>query len=539
MNFATDLPPLIDDLERVTQLSDVDNLEELQQNLLQQQEVLLNVKDYLVYLHAEGAKGDSSSDLRSVQTGDAGAIAAAVIQELQLKRTEWVAPISQELDQLSAQKQILEREIYRLNQQYENVLEHFPQQLLSHFQVLLQTQLSKSVELFEQRLRYISSITHPVQGLEDAGFAASEAQIDPTRTPMEHAQAVQQNLDQSLTNLDNTIQSVFGALEKDVASYQLSLTDDLRRLHGLQPTSELSPEADESPVEVTPPAEPEPITPPAPEVPELQSVLDVETTPEDVFPPEPPEVLSLFGDDDDYYGEPAATDPEDSETSSSESTDTELTNVDDANDAEDIEVSVQDQYLDFAASVTEDSLFGDDKATEATESASPESDTEDIPAVSFLFGDPVETPEPEEEMTSDLQNLIAFPATETTAESEKAPESTTVKTIQLLSDLLENGDLNAQDEDSDAGDAVDNNLDEGETSAEDLNLEPEEEEEEVLKVTVLDPEKMDQLADDLTSFEMSATPEGTEAETIDVASAESGSVGDLWGENDGENSEPT
>ncbi|NJN74113.1 MAG: hypothetical protein HC799_15540 [Limnothrix sp. RL_2_0] len=533
MNFATDLPPLIDDLERVTQLSDVDNLEELQQHLLQQQEVLLKVKDYLVYLHAEGATGNRSSDLLSVQTGDAGAIAAAVIQELQLKRTEWVAPISQELDQLSAQKQILEREIYRLNQQYENVLEHFPQQLLSYFQGLLQTQLSKSVELFEQRLRYISSITHPVQGLEDAGFAASEAQIDPTRTPMEHAQAVQQNLDQSLTNLDNTIQSVFGALEKDIASYQLSLTDDLRRLHGLQPTNELPPEVDLSPVEISLPNKLEAIAPPAPEVPELQSILDVETTPDEVLPTEPPEVLSLFGDED-YYGEPAALDQEDSETASSE-----LTTPDfESTEAEEPEVSVQDQYLDFAASVTEDSLFGDAPDTEKDSSESAvDGNAEDIPAVSFLFGDPIETPEPEETKTSDLQNLVAFPTTETTADSEQAPESTTVKTIQLLSDLLENGHLNVQENETET-EPEDDTMEmldaAGNVPMEDLNLEPEEEEEEVLKVTVLDPEKMDQLADDLTSFEMSTTSEQSEeqkaeAETIDVASTESGSVDDLWG----------
>lgn len=577
MNFATDLPPLINDLERVTQLSDVDNLEELQQNLLQQQEVLLKVKDYLVYLHGQGTTGDNSPDLLSTQTGDAGAIAAAVIQELQLKRTEWVAPISQELDQLSAQKQILEREIYRLTQQYENVLEHFPQQLLSHFQELLQTQLSKSVELFEQRLRYISSITHPVQGLEDAGFATSEAQIEPSRTPLEHAQAVQENLDQSLTNLDNTIQSVFGALEKDIASYQLSLTDDLRRLNGLQPTHDLSPEADLPLVTLTPLAEPEIVTPPAPEVPELQSVMDVETVPDEEPPTESPEVLSLFGDDD-FYGEPAITelddaDLDDAETSSGELTDTEFESTDveltetefestdveltdtefestdveltdtelvdtELTDVDDPEVSVQDQYLDFAASVTEDSLFGDDLALEEE---SPESDfdsdfdgdSEEIPAASFLFGDPVETPEPEETETSELKNLIDFPSAETAAESEKAPESTTVKTIQLLSDLLENGDLNVQDEDSDVGDE----LDEGRAPAEDLNLEMEENEADVLRVTVLDPEKMDQLANDLTSFEMSATPDRTEENTIDVASTEFRSVDDLWSDGDGENND--
>jgi hypothetical protein len=274
--------------------------------------------------------------------------------------------------------------------------------------------------------------------------------------------------------------------------------------------------------------------------------MDLETVPDDEPSAEAPEVLSLFGDDD-FYGEPAITDPEDAEPEISpskaiepeeliepESADTNDSELVDVADSE--AVSMQDQYWDFAASVTDDSLFGDD--TPPNE-ASPEldfdeeEDSEAIPATSFLFGDPVKAPEPEETATSELQNLIAFPVAETTDAIEKAPESTTVKTIKLLSDLLENGDLNVQEEYTGDDYAADI-LEEGEAFAEDLNLEMEEDEADVLRVTALDPEKMDQLANDLTSFEKSVTPDAAavdagESEAIDVESTESGPADDLWG----------
>ncbi|MGB2926405.1 MAG: hypothetical protein WBB82_13970, partial [Limnothrix sp.] len=533
MNFATDLPPLIDDLERVTQLSDSDNLETLQQDLLQQQEVLLKVKDYLVYLYDQGKNADQSDDLiMSSRMGDAGAIAAAVIQELQLKRTEWVAPISQELDQLSAQKQILEREIYRLNQQYENVLEHFPQQLLAHFQTLLQTQLSKSVELFEQRLRYISSVTHSMPGLEDAGFAASEAQVNPARTPMEHAQAVQHNLDQSLTNLDNTIQSVFGALEKDISSYQLSLTDDLRRLNGLQTTTEQATNADivtaEELIETTEVSTP---TPPwEPESPELQSVLDVEPAEAEVEPElavDAPETLSLFGDDNFNYFETTAA------TEETGIDDSEAINTADASMAI-AENSVQEDYLDFAASVTEEGLFGEgaigtteeslfgEESTDITDEQKTQvtnfplaEDIEGVSAESLLFGDPLPEPETEAPSTdiSDLQAAIATPTTDDSTKETDAPEETTVKTIQLLTDLLEDGSLNAQDNGEDEAFDPEAMDEEEEGSVEDLNpdFEGDEDDSPVLTVSVLDPEKMAQLTEDLERYEEAPSKESESA----------------------------
>lgn len=518
VNFATDLPPLIDDLERVSQLPESDNLSELQQSLLHRQEVLLKVKDYLVFLHAQG---DLSSGSTAAPMTDVEAIANAVIQELQIKKTEWVAPISQEVDQLHAQKQMLEREIYRLNQQYETILQQFPQQLLSHFQDLLQTQLSKAVELFEQRLRYISSVTHSIPGLDDAGFAASEAQlVDNKPIANEAIQTVQKRLDESLMNLDSTIRTVFGSLEQDVASYQASLTENIQRLYSLGAGTVSGMPATVQPEVATSQGvqeevEAEAIAPP--ELPELQALLDVEPEPTPEPSLEMPAGESLFGETAlPYAGEETPPEPEPVVTEISPVITPSMTVPLE-------EASVQEQYLDFAASVTEEAsltenLFGDRPEPEAPEG---DEQPETLPATSFLFGDPITEPEPEEDeiATKGLQAVIANPVSAPVAEQvSPESESTTVKTIQLLTDLLEDGALNSQDDPEPEA----KEPEEGSAQTlpiEDLNpdLDAEDAAEEALPVTVLAPEQIDQLAEDLTRFEGMELNHGA---TVDVTVAE-------------------
>jgi hypothetical protein len=514
VNFATDLPPLINDLERVSQLPETSDVEVLQQQLLHRQEVLLKVKDYLVFLYDQGE--GSGNALASSSVGGVEAIANAVIQELQLKRTEWVAPISQELDQLHAQKQMLERDVYRLNQQYRTILEQFPQQLLSHFQDLLQTQLGKAVELFEQRLRYISSVTHSMPGFEDAGFAASEAQLEGERSQAEHLQAVHQHLDQSLSSLDSTIRAVFSTLEQDIAAYQMSLTDNLRQLHGLQSSQATSVVTTVDEPVVTEP-EAAPVVIPTPEAPEVAALVELEVPAplEEMTNTPLPETERLFAENDFSYQE------SDFEPEFGTEGETPAMSVAEV-PAED---SVREDYLDFAASVTEEGLFGElnglesDGAIASEETSAPE----DLPVESFLFGDPVSPPpepsvEPEERL--DLQSMLG--STDTSSAEAPETESATVKTIQLLTDLLEDGSLNAQEteeeeEDSSDLDGLDLEL-EGRV-IEDLNPDFEEEEEDIAiaTVTVLDPDKMSQLAEDLSQFEMRMT---TPSEPIDVAATE-------------------
>ncbi|AFY40418.1 hypothetical protein Lepto7376_4309 [[Leptolyngbya] sp. PCC 7376] len=520
MNFATDLPPLISDLERVCDLPETDQLAELQQNLNHQQEVLLKVKDYLVYLYDQRDK-EGGGDL-VVSGGDAGAIAAAVIQELQLKKTEWVAPISQELDQLTAQKQILEREIYRLNQQYEAALGEFPQQLLSRFQGLLQTHLGKAVELFEQRLRYISSVTHPMQGLEDAGFAASEAQTDPGRSPTEHLQAVQNNLDKSVSDLDSTIHTVFTALEQDIAAYGISLTGNLRQLNGVQAVMDKA-DLSTSTIPRSPdPVEPKDNIPAEPDSPELDSLMNLtRDEAEDVAPDsqEPPETASLFGADSfDYQAEQAAGESNDSD-----------------NTAQTPEERGSESYLDFAASVAEEGLFGDgdDSSSSTTDN---EAGSEAIAAETFLFGDAVaSTDSPESQaQTPDLKSVIATPPPTTSETSGEGTEKTTVKTIQLLTDLLEDGALNVQETEAEQGEEVaDVDADAEPTTTEDLNPDLDTDEGSVtpVDVTVLDPEKMNQLAEDLVQFETTTDTSESSGEAIEVDVVANETPDNPWDDN--------
>lgn len=525
MNFATDLPPLIDDLERVSQLPDSDNLDELRQSLLHRQEVLLKVKDYLVFLVKQG--NQTTMGLPATPVTDAAAIAEAVIQELQIKKTEWVAPISQEVDQLNAQKQILEREIYRLNQQYETILRQFPEQLLSHFQDLLQSKLGKAVELFEQRLRYISSVTHSLPGLEDAGFAASEAQLVKATTDSEATlQTVQKRLDESLMNLDHTVRAVLNSLEQDVTAYQVSFTEQLQRLHslgiGLMATTVTPPVAPTSahntalnlePLEPSP--TPELVTMPSPELPEVASLLALDspsTEPEEI--PSPVHDV-LFGAEAIPYTAPPTTEPEPTEPPSTP------------------DLLVQEQCLDFAASLSTENPIADHPVTAADLFGDrPEEPTDDpLTAIevttasltpdTFLFGDPLISSdvEPTATETTGLQAVMATSASAIATPTSPSPESesTTVKTIKLLTDLLQDGALNVQE--TDESTTVHDDLDDlGVTEDLSPDLDAEDNAEAALQTTVLAPEQIEQLAADLSRFEAADSNPATEI-TIDVASS--------------------
>jgi hypothetical protein len=121
----------------------------------------------------------------------------------------------------------------------------------------------------------------------------------------------------------------------------------------------------------------------------------------------------------------------------------------------------------------------------------------------------------------------------TDAPSAEVPEteSATVKTIQLLTDLLEDGSLNVQDMEEEESDSAALDGLEAELEGrviEDLNPDFEEEDENIAiaTVTVLDPDKMSQLAEDLSQFEMRMT---NTSEPIDVVATETlGDTDNPW-----------
>jgi hypothetical protein len=296
----------------------------------------------------------------------------------------------------------------------------------------------------------------------------------------------------------------------------MSLTDNLRQLHGLQSSQATSVVTTVDEPVVTEP-EAAPVVIPTPEAPEVAALVELEVPAplEEMTNTPLPETERLFAENDFSYQE------SDFEPEFGTEGETPAMSVAEV-PAED---SVREDYLDFAASVTEEGLFGElnglesDGAIASEETSAPE----DLPVESFLFGDPVSPPpepsvEPEERL--DLQSMLG--STDTSSAEAPETESATVKTIQLLTDLLEDGSLNAQEteeeeEDSSDLDGLDLEL-EGRV-IEDLNPDFEEEEEDIAiaTVTVLDPDKMSQLAEDLSQFEMRMT---SPSEPIDVAATE-------------------
>lgn len=169
-------------------------------------------------------------------------IMQAVAQEMEHLRTSLTQPLQADLEALRQQRESLVQEIrqleaqrqhYSLAQQQANqqkIISEFLQVLMGRLQDSLAQQVAQTLSTLQTQTPYELNPSQPM-ALGGPG-AANQPLLNPGQR-LEQLQMLQARSDQLLMNLDSTLGVVFEALQRNVQSYQESLSGGLERMHDL------------------------------------------------------------------------------------------------------------------------------------------------------------------------------------------------------------------------------------------------------------------------------------------------------------------
>ena len=190
-----------------------------------QQAVLEKIRWYLLDLRNQiEITPSDSSQLATEQQETASAIANAVMAQLNSQRQDWLQPLQMEVEGLRQQRESLLQEIRTLEGKHLQLMSDFLQILLGRCSKALQQEFALSLEKFEAQLWQL-------QGTGDEKVNAL--------TPLKHLdrlqqlRSLQQQADFLVLNLDSTFHKVFESLERDMQSYQKSLSQGIEQMHRL------------------------------------------------------------------------------------------------------------------------------------------------------------------------------------------------------------------------------------------------------------------------------------------------------------------
>ncbi|WP_204102037.1 MULTISPECIES: hypothetical protein [Spirulina sp. CCY15215] len=190
-----------------------------------QEAVLAKIRWYLLDLRNQiEITPSDSSQLGREQEGTARAIADAVMAQLNFQRQDWLQPLQMEVEGLRQQRESLLQEIRTLEGKHLQLMSDFLQILLGRCSKALQQEFALSLEKFETQLWQL-------QGTGDDKVNSL--------TPLKHLdrlqqlRSLQQQADFLVLNLDSTFRKVFASLERDMESYQRSLSQGIEQMHVL------------------------------------------------------------------------------------------------------------------------------------------------------------------------------------------------------------------------------------------------------------------------------------------------------------------
>lgn len=221
-----------------------------------QRRVLEQTRQYLASLEQQVAQAERSglSGAAASLSGIAGAynssaaaesaqqVLQAVLQEMNYLRTHIMHPLRNDIDELQQKREALAQEVRLLEAQRQNyalpqyqagqqqIIADFLQTLMGRLQENLTGQVAQMLSNLEtQTIR-----DRALSGSTEAGQMGNAYQ--PMLTPTErlrHLQNLQSQSDQLLLKLDNTLQVIFESLQKNVHSYEDSLSQGLDKMHSL------------------------------------------------------------------------------------------------------------------------------------------------------------------------------------------------------------------------------------------------------------------------------------------------------------------
>jgi hypothetical protein len=207
-----DIPSLIHDLDRLLAHADSPLPWSTPSEVASARSVLEEVRHYL----SERQHGEVEA---SVRPNTEQSIARSAEQELNRLRAEWVDTLQADLVGLHQQRESLVRDIRQL----ESKRQHLTQPRLPLSQENAESSLTQILAQLDVRLGRIESSVRG-EGVE------SGRQETPRSEPLDRLQA---RSDRQIVALDASQQTIFATLQRNLRSYEQSLSQGLERMHHL------------------------------------------------------------------------------------------------------------------------------------------------------------------------------------------------------------------------------------------------------------------------------------------------------------------
>lgn len=217
-----------------------------------QRQVLERVRNYLVSQQhnfvADHYK--SPTPTTPIQAEVVQQIVQAVTQEMDVLRSDLMQPLQAEIDALRQQRESLIKEIQQLErtkQQMDSITQlhtvqqqivaEFSQGLISRCTESLTQQLAEVIANLEAQLLSTESTTGPI--VSTASNRNRVGRVMQPQERLEQLQQVQAQSDQLLLTLDTNQRAIFEALQRNLQSYQESLSQGLEKMHNLGTQGEM------------------------------------------------------------------------------------------------------------------------------------------------------------------------------------------------------------------------------------------------------------------------------------------------------------
>lgn len=170
----------------------------------------------------------------SPTTANADSVLDSITRDLRSLQQELVVQITQDIGRLQHEKLRLQQEVEQLQSQYQRLQAQqqteLSQQQLAQQQVWAK-QLAQALAVHIQKLLTQQMVSNPgVQQMTDMSAYLGKGAPSPEGYPLQTYQV--------LSSLDQTVSATLQSLEKDLGSYQSSLSQQLQRMHSMEKQGE-------------------------------------------------------------------------------------------------------------------------------------------------------------------------------------------------------------------------------------------------------------------------------------------------------------
>ena len=189
----------------------------LSQSLIAKQRLLLvKARSHFDALLVEAATSNQDEiRLTTIEQETATIIAQEVIRQMSNLSEDSPESLQDQLKYLRHQRDTLQQEIKQLQQQRQKIMGEFLPVMTSRWSEILTREIAQ------------------IKANLDTDFPATVAGNSQLSDNNQQLQHLQQQFQQLLTNLDTTVQSVLGNVERDLLTYQESLSQGLAQMHHL------------------------------------------------------------------------------------------------------------------------------------------------------------------------------------------------------------------------------------------------------------------------------------------------------------------